>query len=157
MTKKDYISLSICSLLILMIGLSIGHSLGYVYAQEQSFPYIRTVDDVNLGTATLKLLEYKDGHITGFVEGQTIRIAYNTEDIADFPPGSEFKIPINEINLASYYSPENVADDVHFIASKQGKYYYSILNSRAHQITPKNRHYFKNETDAINAGFKPYE
>lgn len=156
MTKKDYIGFIVYSLLILLIGLSVGHSLGYVYAQGRSFPHIKTVEDVNMGTATVKLLEYKNGHITGFVDGQTVRIAYNTEAIEDFPPGSEFSIPVNEISLSSYYSPENTAEDVHYIASKQGKYYYSVLDSRAHRITPKNRYYFKSEAEAVDAGFKPY-
>lgn len=156
MIKNDYIQLAISGLLVLIIGLSTGYSIGYIQAQKLEFPYIRTVEDINMGMPTLKLLEVKNGSIHGEVSGKSVRLAYNTDDIQDIVPGEFFEIPLNSINLSAYYGPENTPEGVHFIASKQGKYYYSILNPKAFQISPQNRYFFTNENDALRAGYKPY-
>ncbi len=153
MKKTTILNLFIASLTLLFIGLSSGYAVGYHQAQNESFPEIIPIQDTNPHISTVKFLKVEDGTLYGQIDGQKARLAHSPDHISDLNVGDDFQIPLNEINLASYYSVETIPDGVSYIASETGKYYYSILDPRALRLTPKNRQYFYTEDEDLNAGY----
>jgi len=155
MNKSTVLNLIISSLLILSIGLFTGFSVGYGQAQKYNFAALKQTRDINPGISTLKLLKEENGTIYGQTEGQKLRIAYGPEKIFDLKPGEKIEIPMNEINLASYYGAKDIPEGIAYISSKTGKYFYSVLDPRALRILAKNRLYFSTEEQAYEEGFIP--
>ena len=77
------------------------------------------------------------------------------EHILNLEPGDSFEIPIYQVKLEQYYSARDLPDGMQYIASKQGKYYYSVLNPKAFSITPKNRLHFTTKEEAEKMGYLP--
>ena len=155
MKKSDLINLIISITLILSIGLTTGYALGYFYATIKKFPEIKTVGDINPGVTTVKLLEVKNGQLYGKISGQNARLVYSPDDILELDKESEFQIPLCKINLKDYYVADAIPDNTQFIASSQGKYYYSILDKRAFNIKESNRLYFPSAEEAEKKGYVP--
>lgn len=155
MIKKELINTILSAILILTIGLVIGYSLGYFQSAQAAFPEIKEVTDLNPGIATIKFLKLEGGILKGEIAGQKARIAYDMEHINDLNPGDSFEIPIYQVRLGQYYSARDLPEGMQYIASKQGKYYYSVLSSKAFKITPKNRLYFVEKSEAEKMGYLP--
>lgn len=139
--------------LILSIGLVAGYAMGYFRATRNHFPEIRFVDEINPGVATIKLMEVKNGKLYGQISGQDGRIAYSPDDILSVEKENEFEIPLNAISLKTYYQARNLPENAQFMASRQGKYYYSVLDKRAFNISHKNRLYFSSAKEAEKGGY----
>ncbi len=155
MNKTQLINIIISITLILSVGLATGYTIGYFYATANSFPDIKTVGEVNPGISTVKLLEVKNGYLIGKIDGRETRVAYSPDGILELGEDDSFKIPLNEIKLKDFYFAEEIPDGAIFLASSKGKYYYSVLDSRAYTITPKNRLYFMNADEAEQKGYLP--
>ena len=155
MNKKEAIRALSAACLILAIGLTTGFSLGYYRSARAAFPQMREVPDLNPGTATIKFLKLENGLLKGEIAGAEARLAYDTENILSLEPGDAFEIPVYQVSLYQYYSARDLPEDINYIASKNGKYYYSVLNSKAFSLTPKNRLYFKTAEEAEKAGYLP--
>lgn len=155
MSKKELLSTITAGCLILATGLTIGFSLGYYQSARANFTQMTEVRDLNPHVTTIKFLKYENGLLKGEVTGQKARLAYSTEHVFDLEPGEEFELPVYEVSLYQYYSARDLPEDTQYIASKSGKYYYSILNPKAFGITPKNRLYFKTEEEAEKMGYLP--
>ncbi|MBN1258809.1 hypothetical protein JXA05_03565 [Candidatus Peregrinibacteria bacterium] len=151
--RLNLINVITSATLIFLIGLFSGYGTGYFHAIRKSFPEIRPIDDVNPGIATVKLMEVKNGYLVGRISGKKTRLAYRPDGIMDMEPEQEFKIPVGQISLKDYYAAENVPQDAQFIASSNGKYYYSILSKKAWSISPANRVFFKSSREAETAGY----
>jgi len=149
-----HLNLLISGLLVLSIGLFSGYAMGYFQAKSAQFPQIQMVDELNSNVSTIHLLNVADGVLHGQVAGQAARIAHHTEAIQTVQAGETFQIPLADVDLASFYSAEDLPENTAFIASKSGKYYYSILDPRALRITPKNRRYFQSDLEAEAAGYQ---
>jgi hypothetical protein len=48
----------------------------------------------------------------------------------------------------------NIPADAEFVASSKGKIYYSVFDTKAWNISEKNRIFFKNATEAEKAGYQ---
>ena len=154
MKKIDLINIAISFCLTVTIGFTAGFTIGAYQTKAASFPEIKTLADINPGKPTIELLEVKNNELIGRVNGSDARLAYSPEDILELSSGSTFHIPVAEIRLADFYQAERIPEDVSFIASSQGKYYYSLLDKRALGITPANRLYFNSAREAENEGFE---
>ncbi|MBU0727152.1 hypothetical protein KKA95_00540 [Patescibacteria group bacterium] len=155
MNKKDLINLIISITLILSIGLVIGFSVGYYRTSANYFPEIQIVDEINPGIATIKLLEVKNGQLIGRISGQNARIIYSSDSILELQKESEFSIPLSQVNLQDFYVADTIPENTLYIASSQGKYYYSIFDKRAFNISEKNRLYFSSSGEAEKIGYLP--
>jgi hypothetical protein len=155
MNKSQLINVIISITLILSVGLATGYTIGYYNAATSSFPDIKTIDDINPGISTVKLVEIKNGYLVGKISGPGARIAYSADGILDLGEDDSFKIPVGQINLKDFYYTEDIPDGTQFLASSRGKYYYSVLDGRAYTITPKNRIYFQSQKEAENKGYLP--
>jgi hypothetical protein len=155
MPKKDLIHTLSAACLILAIGLTTGFSLGHYRAARAAFPQMREMTDLNPGIATIKFLKLENGLLKGEIAGADARLAYDTEHILSLEPGDVFEIPVYQVSLYQYYSARDLPEGINYIASKNGKYYYSVLNARAFSLTPKNRLYFKTAQEAEKAGYLP--
>lgn len=150
---KEKINLTLSITLILTIGLVTGYAMGYFRATRNHFPEIQLVDEVNPGIATIKLMEVKNGKLYGEVVGQKARIIYSTNDILELDKESAFEIPINQISLKNYHQARDIPENAQFVASKNGKYYYSVFNKRAFSLKPANRLYFSSSSEAEKMGY----
>ena len=139
MTKSQIINLTISTILVLTIGLITGYSVGYFRGTKNQFPEIKFTDEINKGIATIKLMDIKNGKLSGEVTGSDTRIAYSPDKIIDLKKDGTFEIPLNEINLKSYYQTNKIPQTALFVASKNGKYYYSVLDKRAFNLSENNR------------------
>ena len=155
MSKKDLINTALAACLILAIGLTAGFSLGYFRSAQAAFPQMEQVPDINPEIATIRFLKLENGLLKGEVAGNSARLAYDTENILSLQPGDSFEIPIYQVSLYQYYSARDLPEGTQYIASKAGKYYYSILDTKAFTITPKNRLFFKTSQEAEDKGFLP--
>ncbi len=155
MIKKELINAILSAILILTIGLTSGYSLGYFRSAKTAFPKINEVTDLNPGIATIKFLKLEGGMLKGEIAGQKARLAYSMEHIEDIKPGESFEIPIYKVSLGQYYSARDLPEGMQYIASKNGKYYYSVLSSKAFGITPKNRVHFSTKEEAEKMGYLP--
>lgn len=153
MIKSQHINITITLTLILTIGLLTGYTVGYYRAAKNNFPEIEFVDEINTGIPTIKLMEVRSGKLIGEIVGQKTRIAYSPDDIVDLDIGEKFEILLNEINLQTYYKTDVIPEDAQFIASKNGKYYYSVFDKRALNLSEKNRIYFSNASEAEKMGY----
>ena len=155
MKKSELINLIISIVLILSIGLATGYAIGYFSATIKSFPEIKTIGEINPGVTTIKLLEVKNGQLIGKISGRNARLAYSADDILELDIEDEFQIPLYKINLKDYYVENTIPENTQFIASSKGKYYYSILDKRAFNISKSNRLYFANSEEAEQKGYLP--
>ena len=153
--NKQTIHIILSIILILNIGFFGGYLFGYKNAQKKYFPDIQKVEDVNPGITTVHLIKVQNGILEGKIMGRKGRIVYRPEDILELDKGDDFSIPLNDIQMIdNFYVSENLPDNTLFIASKNGKYYYSILDKQAFSITPKNRLYFNSSQEAEKAGYQ---
>ena len=153
MNKSNIINITISIGLIITIGLLAGYALGYYRAKRSHFPEIRFTEEINEGVATIKLMEVRNGKLYGEIDGRNARIAYNPNDIIELKAGEKFEIPLANINLKTYYQANSIPQDTQFIASKNGKYYYSVFDKRALNIITANRIYFSSSADAEKTGY----
>jgi hypothetical protein len=153
MNKPHIVNFIIIMSLILTIGLITGYSIGYFRAAAGRFPDIKFTNDINHGAATLKLLEVKNGKLTGEVVGRDARIAYAPDKIIEIDEGDTFEIPLDEIDLKSYYQASDLPEDALFVASRSGKYYYSVLDKRAFNLSVGNRIFFSSSSEAEKMGY----
>ena len=135
------------------IGLVAGYTMGYFRATKNNFPEIKIVDEINPGITTIKLMEVRNGKLYGKISGREARLAFSSDDILELEKESEFEIPLSAINLKTYYQANSLPENAQFVASKQGKYYYSVFDKRAFSISSKNRIYFSNTTEAEKMGY----
>lgn len=155
MKKNEIINAVLALILVFGIGLTIGYSLGFFKSAQASFPAFKEIEDINPNIATIRFLKLENNVLKGEIVGQKTRLAYSTEHVIDLNPGDAFEIPIYEVRLGQYYSARDLPEGIQYIASSSGKYYYSILSSKAFGITPKNRLHFKTEAEAEKMGFLP--
>lgn len=151
---KKKLDLITVTLLILCIGLLIGYCFGYYRAKVNSFPKIVfTKTDINPKSPTIKLMEIKNGSLIGKIDGGKIRLIYDSDKILELQKENEFSIPINEIGLGSYYANREVPEGMMYAASSKGKYYYSVLDKRTFNLSPKNRLWFSTSEEAEKMGY----
>jgi len=154
MKNSEIINIIVSIILILSIGVLSGYSIGYFEGSQKSFPDIKIIEDINQGISTIKLLEIKNGKLIGEISGKDTRFAYNADNIIEIKQGESFEIPLNKISLKDFYVSKSIPKDALYIASKSGKYYYSIFDKKAFNLSKNNRIYFTNEEDAKKAGYK---
>lgn len=130
-----------------------GYALGYFRASQKQFPEIKTVNEINPGITTIKFLEVKNGKLFGKIDGNKGRLAYSATHILEMDVGEEFEILLSDISLKSYYQAENIPENAFFLASRKGKYYYSVFDKSAYRIKQENRIYFETEKEAEEIGF----
>ena len=152
--KKEVFHLIISIVLILSIGVFLGYTIGYYWSAEKTLPEIKIVDEINPGIPTIKMMEVKNGILYGELGGKNARIAYAPDKILEIKNNEAFEIPLNQIRLKDFYVTKSLPEDTSFIASKQGKYYYSVFDKRAFNISTGNRIYFKTKEEAEKSGYQ---
>jgi len=151
--NKNTINIIIFFILTLIIGILFGYAIGYYNSSRNNFPEIKFTNEINPKIATLKLMEIKNGELIGEITGRDIRIAYSPESILSLHSGDSFQINTKAINLSGYYKSSSIPPNTMYVASKKGKYYYSVFSKQALRIKNENKMYFTNEKDAKNAGY----
>ena len=151
--NKNLLNSLLAGLLALAIGILSGYSLGFYRGAQSRFPDIQMVADINPGVATLKLNGIKEGKLTGEIAGREIRMVIAPQDIRTFAVGTTFEVPIKS-GISSPTATPSIPTDAQFVASKRGKLYYSVFDSRALELSPENRVYFRTAEEAEKSGYR---
>ncbi len=151
--NKEKLNLIFSVTLILTIGLIIGYTMGFFRGTRSCFPEFRIVDDVNPGIATIKLMQAKNGKLYGEVAGQKARLVYRADGILELDKGASFEIPVSQITLKDYYQARTIPENAQFVASKNGKYYYSVFDKRGLNLKLETRLYFSSASQAEEMGY----
>ncbi len=156
MKKKleNWLHLIISTLLLLAIGGLAGYAWGFFHATVQQFPEIQIVEDTNEGVATIQFAGIEKGELRGQVTGRKARIVYGKDQFLILEPGNTFGIPVPQSSFKTSASSVNTPADALFVASKRGKYYYSVSDPKAQELAPKNQIYFKSKEEAEKKGYK---
>lgn len=153
MNKSHLIHLAGSTALILALGLVIGYGAGYFQGKHSSFTGIEAVGEINPGVTTLQFMKVENGHLIGRIEGQHARLVYSSDHLLELEKGDDFSVPLSEIDLIHFFVAEDLPEGTQFIASKSGKYYYSIFDKKAFNLTPANRIYFQSAQEAEERGY----
>ena len=115
----------------------------------QSRTPVTVTEDREETIPTVHLKGMENGRMTGTVQG-TVRVLIGEEAVNLGADGS-FSVPAGSffINYVSVVIP----DGMKFVASKNGKKYYSVTSGNGERISPENRVYFRTEGEAEAAGF----
>lgn len=99
---------------------------------------------------SVTLYGYRDGAFRGTAVG--VRVFAREDPIVIAPDGS-FAIdhPAFDIEEVTVAVPPGML----FVASRNGKKYYSVDSAAGERIVPKNRMYFPDAASAERAGFRP--
>lgn len=151
-SQKAHLTLSII-LALTVVSIS-SYGAGHFQGKKRSFQEIEVIPDINSGVTTLKLTNVQNGKLNLEVVGGKGRIVASPSYIKEVNEGDQLEIPLNQINLSSYYRTQSIPGGALFIASSKGKYYYSVFDKAAYRITEKNRIYFGSEKEAQKSGFK---
>lgn len=135
---------------IFITGITIGLMISF-WSKEAP---IKPVPEINPGVATILITDIQDTTLKGKVVGTGARIAYSAEKITTVEPGSIFTVPLNQVNLGSFFAHEQIPEGALWIASASGKNAYSVFDKRAYRIKAENRLYFSSESQAKKAGYK---
>lgn len=92
----------------------------------------------------------RDGKVEGTITGEA-RLFLGSDHVIPDASGA-FIAPAdlfikNEVTVL-------IPEEMQFVASLRGKYYYPVSSSAGEQLSPKYRVYFKTIEDAENAGYK---
>jgi len=131
-----------------------GFGFGVFYERINSFPNFIPSPDINSKTATLELHEVKNNQIFGKLIGREARIILSPDRIISIQPNEGFVIPLSEITFKEWESMYMFPENALFIASKQGKYYYSIFDQKAYNLSANNRVFFKSKKEAEKMGYQ---
>lgn len=151
--RLQQINLIVSISLIFVIGTVTGYAIGFFRATRSSFPEIKIVEDINPGITTVKLMEVKNGKLYGKISGREARLAYSADHILSLKLEQTFEIPLSQIQLKSYYQASDLPEEIQFIASRTGKYYYSVFDKRALNLNQNSRLMFKSAKEAESMGY----
>ena len=71
--RIQLVNAGLSGLLIFSIAFIVGYTLGFYETSANSFPEIRTVNEINPGISTLHLIEVRNGQLIGKIEGRKIK------------------------------------------------------------------------------------
>ena len=132
----------------ILLGLQIGYQIGVRHSYD--VPPISFKADTRPLEPTVILDGVENGELHGRTHGSPRLFL---QDHLILPDGSgAFRIPVG--SALNNIIVINIPKGMHFVASKRGKKYYSVLQRAGESISPKNRIYFRTEREAISAGYK---
>lgn len=143
-----YIIPIVCALAIFFFGIF----LGLIYnSQSQNLALWEIEIPEKKVLATLEITQVSPLGIKGKVKGAFIRIS-NGKEVLEVLENENFQLPISSLYKDISFVVPPLAK---FFASKKGKKYYSVKNTKQlSKMSPKNLLFFNNELDAKNAGYK---
>lgn len=157
MLKKEHINPIITAIITLILTLMTGYAIGYHQAKASQTPEIRWEKDINTGIPTILMMKVENGAVFGKTVSSQVRVVTSPENILTIKPEEEFKIPLNAISMSEFYESAVIPDDARFVASKNGKYYYTVFSGQAMNLKKENRVYFSDDKGAQRAGFTKKE
>lgn len=135
---------------ILALGVGVIAGLVWSFSIRHAEP-VTLVADTDVGSATVTLEGFRDGALRGRSVG-IVRLFAGRDPISIASDGS-FAVdhPGFHIDTVTVQVPRGMQ----FVASKNGKKYYSVTSAGGERITPRNRVYFPDARSAELAGYRP--
>ena len=109
------------------------------------------VGDFSERISLLRFEKIENGILYGFLEGREARVVIGDNRVESIFPG-EFSFSVIDILPLLRLLP--APEGMHFVASKNGKYFYPLDAPEAALIAPKNRIFFASEKEAYEKGFQ---
>ncbi|MBU0458080.1 hypothetical protein KJ652_06815 [Patescibacteria group bacterium] len=139
-------NIALASVLIFVLGYTIGNA---TKAYKLGDVPIRLIENDNNHIGVVELEGIFDGDLKGSITGDT-RVFLGENQII---PNTEGEFKVRADDLFINYIQIKVPEGMKFVASKRGKYYYSVTSSAGEGITPGNRVYFSDAEEAKDAGY----
>ncbi len=129
------------------MGIIIGR---YSAAFRSQSPVLTFAPDVRLPVPVVEIDDVRNQVLQGRVQGD-VRVFVGTEPLDSKPDGT-FVIPFNTIvPIERVQAPAGMQ----FVASNNGKLYYSLGDPRAEKLAADTRVYFQNAEQAEAQGYVP--
>ena len=139
---------SLLILLIFGLGISIGSIAQFAMLQKPTT--LKRQNNYQPETLpTLELTKIENGILIGKTNQQVRMISLENNQIISAE--NDFKIDITPLLPRLQIIPH--PDDMQYVASKRGKYYWPLDSIEAHQIKWSNRVFFKNNGEAEASGY----
>ena len=134
----------------LIVVFLVGYTFGQIVMSSkiQDVP-ITLVPDTRPKVPVVKIYGIENGKLIGSVS-QEVRL-FIDDVIAITNASGAFAVPAD--SLFTNFVTVQVPEGMNFVASKRGKYYYSVTSSKGEGNSVKNRVYFPDEESAQEAGF----
>lgn len=143
-------TLRIVQAAVLILAITLNFSVGALAAKRYTgdVPPLALVDDIRDPAPTVRIDGVRNGKLEGEILGDA-RFIVGGEMVV--PTAGQFAVNASSvlINRITVHVPEGMR----FVASKKGKYYYTVTSAKGENLSPTNRVYFATEEDAANAGF----
>lgn len=146
------------TLILLVLSAGLIFWLGRLSVQYQlhrETPPIQSIEEINPKIPMVEIIDIRDAQVLGSVNTPEMRIK-SGEQVA--VPDKDLLFSLN-IEHLGYIGPKRpivkvtIPEWANFVASKSGKYFYEIDEQAAKQLSPENYVFFKNEEEAIAAGY----
>jgi len=136
---------------VLVLTLLVGFTLGQVVMSKKlQKTQIQITEDNRAKVPVVSINGIYDGELSGKISGET-RVFLGDSQIV---PNADGVFNIRADDLFINYVKIRIPEGMNYVASKKGKYYYSVTSVAGERIIPKNRVYFESEKGAQNAGFQ---
>ncbi len=135
----------------LLLAVICNFALGSLSAKKFTgdIPPLSIVPDTRSLMPTVRIDGVRNGKLEGAIHGDARFVLSETPVLAN--DDGEFSVNASSV-LVNHVSVI-VPDGMYFVASKKGKYFYSVTSTKGSSLSPGNRVYFKNEDEARAAGY----
>ena len=136
---------------VLVLTLLVGFTLGQVVMSKKlQKTQIQITEDNRAKVPVVSINGIYDGELSGKILGEA-RVFLDENQIV---PNADGVFNIRADDLFINYVKIRIPEGMNYVASKKGKYYYSVTSVAGERIIPKNRVYFESKKSAQNAGFQ---
>lgn len=148
MYSKYYFKIIIYSLIGLIL-IFFGITLDRLYLTHNPTK-TKVIKNQSEEIPVVEILSIGEGSIKAKISGGKVYLKAGDE-IATANEKGELSLPIWDAFVNFELNP--VPENAKFVASKNGKKYYSLDSAMANRISPQNRIYFSSSEEAKNAGY----
>ncbi len=135
----------------LLLTVTCNFALGSLSAKKFTgdIPPLSIVPDTRPLMPTVRIDGVRNGKLEGVILGDA-RFILSEKPVL---PNNDGEFSVNASSVLVNRVSVSVPEGMHFVASKKGKYFYTVTSAKGSSLSPGNRVYFKNETDAQAAGY----
>ena len=154
MLKKKELWLSRATLLLSMILCFAAGRLSWQYEHHRDIQPLVQLEDQQQEVSIIHLEEIEHGKVMGRTNDPFLRI-HSGESFAVPEEDLSFELDITHLGYLGEKRPKitiEVPEWAQYIASKSGKYYYSLTEKQAKKLSAANHIYFATKEEAEAAG-----
>lgn len=130
--------------------------LSWQYQEHLSTPPVQQINEINHRLPVLEIIDIKEAQVIGTSSTQDVRIVSGERVVLPDEEGN-FTLDITHLGYIGPKRPvieHKVPEWAQYVASKSGKYFYTLDEKQAKRLSVPNRIYFKSVEEALEAGYR---